>query len=410
MTAALLAPASEEEAARLVAECALRNTRLRLCGGGTRSGFGNRVNAEATLSSRGLSGIVAYDPAEMVLTAKAGTPMAEIEAAVAEAGQALAFEPPDHRALMATSGTPTIGGVFASNASGPRRLLAGAARDHLLGLRFVNGRGEIIKAGGRVMKNVTGLDLVKLLAGSFGTLGFLTEVTFKVMPRPRASACLVLSGLDDGAAARAMAAAMALPVEVNGAAHLPELVSPRLIAGRLPAGPATIFRLEGLPASVSERLEKLAWVLGRLGPVSRVEDGESASLWQAVGDVMPFADGTEKPVWRVSMAPMRGHELVAGLRLHAAIDAFYDWQGGLVWMRMEEEPEAGLIRAGLAALGGGHASLLRATSSIRNGLAAFQPETAGVALLSERLRRSLDPAGIFNPGLMHRPADRAEGA
>lgn len=254
---AFLAPQTEDEAAAIIAESAATGRTLAIKGGGTRAGFGNRLKTDAILSSTGLSGIIAYNPAEMVLTAKAGTPMAEIEAAVAEKGQSLAFEPPDHRGLMWTTGEPTVGGAFSVNASGPRRFVAGAARDHLLGVRFVNGKGEAIKAGGRVMKNVTGLDLAKLLAGSHGTLGFLTEVTFKVLPRPRLTQTVVVSGLDDAAAAHAMAVALAMPVEVTGAAHLPELVRPRLIGGNLPDGPATVLRLEGLPASVRERTEKL---------------------------------------------------------------------------------------------------------------------------------------------------------
>ncbi|MFB9912571.1 FAD-binding protein [Rhizobium paknamense] len=405
------APTSEAEASQIIKTSATNGAALHLQGGGTRSGFGHAVKADSVLSSRGLSGIVAYDPAEMVLTARAGTPMAEIEAAVTEAGQGLAFEPPDHRPLMGTTGTPTIGGVFATNASGPRRFTAGAARDHLLGIRFVNGRGEGIRAGGRVMKNVTGLDLVKLLAGSYGTLGFLTEVTFKVLPRPRAVETVVLSGLLDDEAARAIAIAMALPVEVSGAAHLPELVSPRLLGGHLPSGPATLLRLEGLPASVTERVAKLREALSRLGSVTSLGAEESQLLWQQVRDVIPFADGQNKPVWRVSVAPMAGHQLVAGLRLHAAIDAFYDWQGGLVWMRPESECDASLIRQGIAALGGGHATLMRADQPMRAITPAFEPLSPAVAALTAAVRLSLDPKALFNPGLMTPPqASFAESA
>lgn len=401
----MLMPQSETDAADMVVEAAGHGTRLSIKGGGTRAGFGNAVSADATLSSRHLSGIVAYNPAEMVLTAKAGTPVTEIEAAVAQNGQSLAFEPPDHRAMMGTAGEPTIGGVFACNASGPRRFVAGAARDHLLGIRFINGKGEAIKAGGRVMKNVTGLDLVKLLAGSYGTLGFLTEVTFKVLPRSRVTETIVVSGLDDAAAARAMAVAMAMPVEVTGAAHLPELVAPRLLNGALPSGAATVLRLEGLAASVVERSRKLQEVMGRLGPVTLLDGEQSATLWQQIGNVHPYSDAMHKPLWRVSVAPTSGHQLVAGLRLQAGIDAFYDWQGGLVWMQVEGEPEADMLRAGIKALGGGHATLIRAGHISRDGIAAFEPETPAVAALSERLREKFDPHAIFNPGLMRGVAD-----
>ncbi|KAA3518685.1 FAD-binding protein [Agrobacterium vitis] len=393
---AFLAPQTEDEAAAIIAESAAKGRTLAIRGGGTRSGFGNRLETDAILSSTGLSGIIAYNPAEMVLTAKAGTPMAEIERAVTEKGQSLAFEPPDHRGLMGTTGEPTIGGAFSVNASGPRRFVAGAARDHLLGVRFVNGKGEAIKAGGRVMKNVTGLDLAKLLAGSHGTLGFLTEVTFKVLPRPRLTQTVVVSGLDDAAAAHAMAVALAMPVEVTGAAHLPELVRPRLIDGKLPDGPATVLRLEGLPASVRERAEKLLAVMERLGPVTLLDEPQSLVLWQEIRDVHPFTAMLAKPVWKVSVAPTAGHHLVAGLRLHAAIDAFYDWQGGLVWMQMEADPEGELIRQGIMALCGGHASLLRADEAVRRASSSFDPSQPAVAALMQQVRRSLDPKLIFN--------------
>ncbi|MGE8102854.1 FAD-binding protein [Allorhizobium sp. NPDC080224] len=396
----MLTPSTETEAAEIIRDHADRKTPLHIRGGGTRAGFGNSVTAETTLSSAGLTGIVEYNPAEMVITARAGTPVAEIEAALAANGQGMAFEPMDHRGAMGTSGTPTIGGLFAVNSSGPRRFTAGAARDHLLGVRFVNGAGEIVKAGGKVMKNVTGLDLVKLLAGSHGTLGFLTEVTFKVLPVPKTATTIVVSGLEDEQAMKLLAAALSLSVEVSGAAHLPESVRGRFIGGKLPEGAATVMRLEGLAASVAVRAEKLMAAMAGLGPVSRLDAGETKSLWAEIRDVLPYADGTARPLWRLSMAPSQAWKLVAGLRLRAGIDAYYDWQGGLVWMRMEADPEAEVLRQGIRTLGGGHATLARAAPLVRAELAAFEPQSPAVALLSDRVRAKLDPHRIFNPGLM----------
>lgn len=393
-------PHSEADAAYVIRNAAAQGARLAICGGNTRNGFGNAVSSDETLSSRGLSGIVDYEPAEMVMAAKAGTPVAEIEAALAANGQVMAFEPMDHRPVMGTSGEPTIGGVFAANVSGPRRFVAGAARDSLLGIRFVNGSGEVIRAGGRVMKNVTGLDLVKLLAGSHGTLGFITEVTFRVLPVPQAVATIVVSGLDDAAATQAMAVAMAMPVEVSGAAHLPQSVKGRFLSGALPEGEATVLRLEGLEASVAVRADKLAAAMAPFGPVSRLVADESRRLWQEIRDVLPYAGTTNKPLWRVSVAPAAGHQLVAALRLEAGIDSFYDWQGGLVWMQMEADPEAELLRRYIKALGGGHATLVRAPERIRATTPAFEPQPDAVAALSARIKEKLDPAGIFNPGKM----------
>ncbi len=396
----MLCPQTEAEACDIVRDHAARSAPLAVCGGNTRAGFGNAVAAETVLSSRATAGITAYNPAEMVMTAKAGTPVEDVQAALAENGQMLAFEPADHRAAMGTEGEPTIGGVFAANVSGPRRFVAGAARDSLLGIRFVNGRGEAIANGGRVMKNVTGLDLVKLLAGSHGTLGFLTEVTFRVLPVAKAVETLVISCLNDAEAAHAMAAAMALPVEVSGAAHLPESVKGRFAGGVLADGAATVLRLEGLAASVALRMEKLAAAMAAYGPVSRLGGEASHRLWREVRDIHPYADGTSRPLWRVSVVPSAGHQLVAALRLETGVDAYYDWQGGLVWMRMEADPEAALLRGYMKALGGGHATLLRATPTIRAATPAFEPQAPGVALLSARVKAALDPQGIFNPGKM----------
>jgi len=395
-----LTPHTENDAAYVIRNAAADRKTVSIIGNGTRNGFGNRIACDETLSSSALTGIIDYEPAEMVMTVRAGTPVAEIESALAANRQMMSFEPMDYRQVMGTAGEPTIGGVFAANASGPRRFVSGAARDSLLGIRFVNGRGEVVRAGGRVMKNVTGLDLVKLLAGSHGTLGFLTEVTFRVLPVPEMVQTIVISGLNDAAATQAMAVALAMPVEVSGAAHLPHAVGSSFLDGDLPEGEATVLRLEGLEASVSVRAETLAGVMKDLGAVTMLGAAESRRLWHEIRDVRVYGDALQKPLWRVSVAPSVGHQLVAALRLEAGIDAFYDWQGGLVWMQMEADPEEQLLRRYIKALGGGHATLVRAPEKARERTAAFQPESDAVAALSARVKQKLDPAGIFSPGKM----------
>jgi glycolate oxidase FAD binding subunit len=406
-----LDPRHEIECVEMVRACLSGKTMLEITGGATKRGIGHRIHAGATLSMRGMTGVVSYNPAEMVMTAKAGTPLAEIEAALADKGQMLAFEPPDYRALLGSTGEPTVGGLFACNLSGPRRFQSGAARDHLLGLRFVNGRGEIVQAGGRVMKNVTGLDLVKLMAGSFGTLGLMTELTFKVLPRPETSATLILSGLDDEAASAAMAKAMALPLEVSGAAYLPESCKSRFLAGGLPEGAALALRLEGLAFSVAERMEKQKAAFAGLCPLADLDREESEALWRAIRDVKPFhADGSKRPVWKVSVAPMAGEKLLSMLRMQTGVDGYYDWQGGLVWLRMEAEPEADLLRAGIRQVGGGHATLIRAEDAERDRIPIFEPQPPALAALTERVRASFDPMGLFNPGRMTGPDASARAA
>ncbi len=395
----LFRPSDERELAGYVREAAARGEPMAISGGATKHGIGAPVEAARRVSLAGLSGVVAYEPAEMVATFRAGTGLADVEALLAGRGQRLAFEPPDYRALLDTDGEPTIGGAAAANLSGPRRISAGAARDALLGLRFVNGRGEILRAGGRVMKNVTGLDLVKLLAGSWGTLGILGEVTFKVLPKPETETTLVFRNLDDERACAVLAAAMASPMEVTGAAHLPERIGLVLSTSDLGAEPATLVRLEGFAASVADRAGRLQTLLAGAGEATRLDEARSHALWRDIRDVRPFADGTMKPVWRIAVRPSDGPAAALALRRLAPASTFFDWQGGLVWARMEGDSEADAVRAALAPLHG-HATLWRASEAERRRHAPFPPLNASVAALSARVRAALDPAGIFNPGRM----------
>lgn len=397
-------PETEDEVARIIAEASANRSPIEIIGGGTKRLYGRPLQVASALSVEKLTGITNYDPSELVMAARAGTPLEEIEAALSANNQMLTFEPMDHRPLLGSNGVPTIGGVFAGNISGPRRISAGAARDNLLGVRFVNGSGEIIKSGGRVMKNVTGLDLVKLMAGSWGTLGVLCEVIFKVLPRPETAATILVKGLNDAEAAEAMAAAMGMSVEVSGAAHLPESVIHKIAGGSLKGGPATVLRLEGLEPSVAVRSERLVAEMRRRGEVAVLDADATTGLWRDIRDVKPFAATSPglaaKPVWRVSVAPSAGHQLVAALRLQTGVDAFYDWQGGLVWLQMEAGPEADLVRKYIKALGGGHATLVRADAATRAVVPVFEPQPAALEALSMRIKDQFDPRGLLNPGRM----------
>ena len=379
-----LKPASEQDVADIVRDAAANGMPLDIRGGGTRGGYGAPVQAASTLDLSSLAGITAYEPSEMVITARAGTTMEAIGTALAENRQRLLFEPMDHRALFDIPGEPTIGGVTAGNVSGPRRFVAGAARDHLLGLRFVNGRGEAVKAGGRVMKNVTGLDLPKVLAGSWGTLGVLTEVTFKVSPRPETEATLRLIAPDEDAAVRALASAMATPCEPTGAAVLPdEAGSPRI----------AVLRLEGFDSSIRARTERLRTVLGDF----EVLDAEDSDyLWRDVRDVQAYLPDRETPLWKVSVAPSRAPSLLDAVRAKADAHALLDWQGGLIWLA--SEIDGATLREEIVLQGGGHATLMRAPHAVRAAGGVVQPQPAALAALNERVRASLDPHRIFNPG------------
>ncbi len=387
-------PTTEAQACAVVASLATGGTPVSLQGGGTRAGFGRPAQVVSTISSAGLTGITLYEPAEMVIGARAGTPLALVQRTLAERGQMLPFEPMDHRPLLGSEGEPTIGAVAAGNISGPRRINAGAARDSLIGIRLINGRGEMVKSGGRVMKNVTGLDLVKLVAGAHGTLGFLTEVVFRVLPRPERIATLVWHGLADERAVSLLSAALGSPFEPMAAAHLP--------AGIGAEQARTLLRLENFSASIDYRAGALSELLGEYGEPKLVEGEESEALWRMVRDAAFFADSGEA-VWRLSLAPSAGPRAVAAIA--AALPRarwFYDWGGGLVWLAVPAADDAGAaaIRGAVRPLGG-HATLVRAPDAIRAAVPVFEPLSEPLLRVTAGIKQSFDPAGIFEPGRMY---------
>lgn len=385
----MFAPATEAEAVSVVMDARARRTPLVIEGGSTRTGLGRPVQAAATLSTKSLSGIVFYEPAELVIRARAGTPLADVEAALAEKGQILPFEPMDHRGVYGSQGEPTIGAVASCNISGPRRIRNGAARDSLIGVRFINGEGEIVNNGGRVMKNVTGLDLVKLQCGAFGTLGLLTEVTFKVIPDTQRTGTLVFDDLDDSRAVEAMSAALGSPFEVSGAAHVP--------------GRGTFLRIEHFAPSVNYRLGELEKLLAGIGPAKRLGHDETLELWREIRDVVPLAVHSDEAIWRVSVAPSAGPQVIATLRHYGRTPSyFFDWGGGLVWLTLPAGGDAGAkaLRAALAETGG-HATLVRAPDDVRHSTDVFQPLAQPLMKITAGIKASVDSAGIFNPGRMY---------
>jgi glycolate oxidase FAD binding subunit len=328
-----------------------------------------------------------------VISAKAGTPLREVEERLATGGQCLPFEPVDLRPLYGTDGEPTVGGIVAGNWSGPRRIAVGAARDHLIGVRFVNGRGEVIKSGGRVMKNVTGLDLVKLQCGAHGTLGFLTEVTFKVLPKAEFAATLIYDGLDDGRAGKLLSTALTSPFEVSAAAHLPPGIGGQ--------GARTLLRLENFRSAVDYRSERLIDLLKQFGRPSRLEDSATVALWAEVRDARFLAEPRDRAIWRISVPPSAGPTFVTRLSKTVTFTHFYDWGGGLIWLATSAEGDAGAhaIRAALAPETG-HATLIRGPDGLRSAVPVFQPVAPALHALSLRLKASFDPDNILNPGRM----------
>ncbi len=365
-------PETEAELAERIAAAA---GPLAINGGGTQ---GVTVDGNP-VSTRAMAGLELYEPGALTMVARAGTPVVEIADALARENQQLAFEPRDLRGLTGTSGEPTIGGVFATNTSGPRRVQAGAARDFLLGIRFVDGAGQVAKNGGRVMKNVTGYDLVKLMAGAHGTLGVLTEVSFKVLPKPECTGVVRIVGLADDRAVAAMSRALGSPYDVTGAAHL---------MGGADGAAVTLIRVEGFAESVRYRAGELQKRLSEYGESTVETDAElAAAAWKRVRDVEPFHDRLGA-VWRISVKPTDAPAVLARLQPDGAV---LDWGGGLIWALV---PDGRDVRAAMNGIAG-HATLIRGT-----GFPRFQPEPGPVAALSAGLRAQFDPRGILNPGLM----------
>ena len=397
-------PIDERELSRVLSEARMAKTPLEVTGGGSKQRIGRPIQTAASVSSKAMRGITLYEPTEMVMAARAGTPLTQVETALAERGQMLAFEPLDYGPMLGVeAGQATIGGVFAANISGPRRVALGAARDHLLGVRGVNGRGEIFKSGGRVMKNVTGYDLCRGLAGSWGTLAVLTEVTFKVLPAPDETGTLILFGLPDEIAVEVLCTAMASPYEVSAAVHLQPALAARLEhSGLRSQGKAvTALRIENFAKSVAYRKGRLKDLLKAYGTIMDLERGASQQLWSELR-LLSVLRGGDGPIWRISTGPTAGPKVVAAISSFMDCRAFYDWSGGLVWAEVLPTTDAGAadVRRVIAAHGG-HATLIRAEPNVRAAVDVFQPLEAGLDRLSRRLKAAFDPAGILNPGRMY---------
>ena len=391
--AADLHPKTKEDVLAAVQWAAAEEIPLEIIGQGSKRALGAPMQVAHTLDVSGLSGITMFEPEELVLSAKAGTPLKEVHTLLEKHNQELQFEPMDLGPLLGqATGAGTLGGLVNTNISGPRRIKYGSVRDHILGISAVSGRGEVFKSGGRVVKNVTGYDLSKGLTGAYGTLAVLTDITMKVMPKSETEQTLMLNGLSDGEAAEAMALAMGSNGEISGAAHLPASIA---------SGTAsTLLRLEGFAPSVQYRIENLSKLLAKFGKHERLDEQTSKGQWWAVRDCLPFA-GKENFVWRISCTPSEGHKIVAAISNGASIDTFYDWQGGLIWLQMnEEDPKAELVRRAIKAHGGGHATLIRADAATRQATQVFEPQPAPLAALSKRYRENFDPKGILNPGRM----------
>jgi len=383
---------------------------VEIIGHGSRRQIGQPLATNAVLDLSALNAVMSYEPNELIITVQAGAPLADVMSLIDSKSQQFAFEPMHTTSLLGIPGHGTVGGMIAAGLAGPRRIKAGGGRDHLLGAHAVSGFGDSFKTGGKVVKNVTGYDLCKLLAGSWGTLAVMTEVTLKVMPRPESERTLVLRRLDDLAASRAMTVALGSAFDVSGAAHVPASSLRAEVAGLAALGSpreaVTVLRLEGITSSAAHRAQALAAALASFGSIEILDDAASASVWTAIRDVEPFAAGGPLgawPVWRIVCPPASGGALGRDLARDSGGEVIYDWAGGLIWAALPPKGDgmATLVRQRVDAAGG-HAMLLRASEAIRNEVDVFHPQSTGLAALNERVRSSFDPKAILNRGRMKR--------
>lgn len=456
-------PGSADEVAEAIRGVLSNGESLEVLGSWSRRALGRAVSAADVLDMSAMAGIVSYEPAELILTALAGTPMHVIEAALAEASQMLAFEPPDLALLLSgadarqhapghseTAGgsvfpnppfarlaelsaergafarTGTVGGVVATGLSGPRRFRAGAVRDHVLGMTAVSGRGEVFVGGGKVVKNVTGYDIPKLMTGSYGTLAVLTEITVKVLPAPEDTRTLLVAGLDTHDAVRAMTSVLQSTADVSGACYVPSGVASSAGVAAL-TGLADVsvmaFRLEGFTPSVEFRLSRLRDQFGSKSQIV-LDRSSSQHFWRAIRDVHLFIDVSHGSVWRLSVPPAEGAAVIERIeRAWPAARWYLDWAGGMIWVatgidHRDPEDDAGaresskrsghvnvahsavLFREALGTTGG-HATLIRAPAVVRANVDVFHPQSSGVAALSKRVKEQFDPSRVLNPGRMY---------
>ena len=358
----------------------------------TKQDFGQVTDIADSLDISGLSGVMDYEPEELIITAHAGTPLADIEKALAEKGQMLAFEAPHISHLYNKPHNGSIGGILATNLSGPRRISAGAARDFLLGFEAVSGRGSAFRSGSKVVKNVTGYDLSKLLCGSFGTLAIMDEITLKVLPAPETSISLLVAAKDLATAGQAARKAFQSPYEPSASAILP-----RGVGDLSSSFDIAVIRLEGVAVSVNDRAERLQEMLSPYGLIDSLDDAKSKALWASIRDGVPVLSDAGQ-IWRVSLAPTAGPDLVMQLRDKCDCKAMLDWSGGLVWLHTDNPEAHKMIRQVVADCGGGHATCLRADTGLRSQIAVFEPIPDMLANLNKRIQNAFDPHAILNPG------------
>ncbi len=400
-----LIPQNTKDVLEIVRAAVNDKKSVEIIGAGTKRGWGRPNEISDLMNISTLSGISLYEPKELVLTAKAGTPINNIIQTLSQNHQQIAFEPPDFSSLYGgEKNHGTLGGIIATNLSGPRRIQSGAARDYCLGFEAISGRGEKFKSGGRVVKNVTGFDLSKLLTGSFGTLAVMTSVTIKVSPSPDKTRTVLVYGLDDRMAIQALSETLQSSFEVNAAAYMPGDIATNSSVSYVAAPGLSVaaVRLQGPGPSVDARCQAIRNLWQSYGEVEELHSHNSFGLWHEIRDVDPLLNNKQDQIWRLSVAPSEGANVVARVRNKIQSKAYFDWGGGLIWLAADGDlMGVGKILRSAIGSGGGHATLLRASSELRLESSVFQPQEPKVSCLTKSIKENFDPERVLNPGRMY---------
>jgi glycolate oxidase FAD binding subunit len=382
------------------------STPMAIVGSGSKIALGRSTNLDITLNLSGLTGVKNYEPSELILTARPGTTLKDLTAQLSEHGQELAFEPPDYGAFFGKeSDTATLGGAIACNLSGPRRIRAGAARDHFLGMEAINGRGEFFKAGGKVVKNVTGYDLCKLIAGSYGTLALLTEATVKVLPKSEKTRSVLISALTHKTALSVFQKLLSGPTESSGLAHLPANIAKRSKVDFVSNTglSVTAVRVEGPTPSVIQRTKDLMTALAGYGDVEELHTHRSRMLWKEIGDLSPFVENQTSTVWRIMVPPSQASLVIDNLSNMFNISWYVDWAGGLIWVESDDgDPDD--VHTGIrncVTEVSGQSTLIRGSSTLRASVDVFEPLPKPIFQLNYRIKQAFDPNAIFNPARVY---------
>lgn len=391
-------PSNEDQLAELIRFGLAENKRFSVAGYSSKAGFGRAPRADAEISCTALAGIREYDPAELVMQAGAGTSLTEITEALDKHNQYLAFEPMQLGQLYdANLSRSSIGGLFAANVSGSRRFVAGAARDHLLGFKAVNGRGEVYRSGGNVIKNVTGYDLSKLLCGSWGTLSVMTELSFKVLPKPTHSSSIVVNNISIRDGMNCLALISASPLQASGLAFIPDNTPVNSDSLKKNESNICVIRFEGTSISVQARMRDAETMLSKKYNLQHIPEDESVHLWTQINDVRPLRD--ESCIARMSVAPSKTEGLLQYVEEIEHSKYFVDAGGGWIWLSLKEENACGEIRKLRDMLADEGASLLiyKASDNIKNQAGVYSPMSPAMKSLQMNLKNSFDPENILNP-------------